>query len=266
MKKQTELSSLQSYAIGAFTGLAEVLVTNPFFIMKTNLQQGLTIPWRLTSLYKGAFANALGFVPITSIQIGASQWMIKNWFSQPPSALEKSGVTFAAGALSSVVSCPIEKIMTLENNMPHLSFRQTLKYQFQVQGLKSLFSGQMATLFREGGFAVFFLTVTPILKAYLHQHTQHDTSSSVIAGLGSGIGATLVTQPLDTIKTTQQASSSPLGFFKTAQGLGPAQLFKGSLARGSSVMLSITLMSMLKEQLEDWTRAYNDASSHQLSQ
>jgi hypothetical protein len=145
-------------------------------------------------------ANALGFVPITSIQVGASQWMEQNWFSGQTTSFQKMGVAFTAGALSSVISCPIEKIMTIQNNMPQLSLGQTLKYQFQGHGLKGLFYGQMATLLREGGFSVFFLMVTPVLKAYVSQYTKNETSSALIAGMASGVGATLFTQPLDTIR------------------------------------------------------------------
>jgi solute carrier family 25 citrate transporter 1 len=119
----------------------------------------------------------------------------------------------------------------------------------------------MATLLREGSFSVFFLMVTPVLKAYLQQYTEHETSSGLMAGFASGVGATLMTQPLDTVKTIQQASASPLGFFKTAQGIGLGHLFKGTLSRGSSVVLSITLMSMLKEQLEDSCKEYNYSRS-----
>jgi hypothetical protein len=263
MNNQDKLSHFQSYSIGAITGLAEVLVTNPFFIMKTNVQQGRLIPWKLGAMYKGAGANAMGFVPITSIQVGASQWMDEHLFKGQPNKTQQFFSAFTAGAMSSVISCPIEKIMTLQNNMPHLSLGQTFKYQLKEQGLKGLFSGQMATLLREGSFSVFFLIFTPILKTYLHQCTEHETGSALMAGIASGVGATLITQPFDTIKTIQQSSASPLGFFKTAQGLGLGDLFKGILSRGSSVVLSITLMSMLKQQLEDWCKQYNHSASKQ---
>ncbi|NDH08299.1 MAG: hypothetical protein EBY16_01545 [Gammaproteobacteria bacterium] len=257
MHNQTELTDFQSYSIGAITGLVDVLATHPFFVMKTHVQQGLPIPWNLKSLYKGAGTNALGFVPITSIQIGTSQWVEKHWFFGQPTYTQKILASFSAGALSSLISCPIEKFMILQHRLPHLSIGKILTYQQQSEGLKGLFSGQIATLLREGSFSVFLLMVPPVLKAEVYQYTQHETSSALIAGVASGVGATLVSQPLDTIKTIQQSSSSPFGFFKTARDLGLEALFKGTLSRGSSVVLSITLMSMLKEQLENWCKAYH---------
>ena len=253
----TELNTLQSFMIGATSGLAEVLTTHPLFIMKTNVQQGLSIPFKLSSLYKGVGANALSFSPITSIQVGASQWMEQHFFAGQTTKLQKMGAAFFGGALASVISCPSEKIMTIQNNN-NWSLIQSLREQVKRNGLKGLFSGQMATLWRDGGFSVCFLMVQPILKAYMNESNKNETSSALIAGMASGVAATILTQPFDTIKNIQQSSSSPVGFFKTAQQLGMKALYKGSLSRGASVTLSITLMSMLKEQLESSCKKYND--------
>jgi hypothetical protein len=258
--QKTELNTLQSCMIGAASGLAEVLTTHPLFIMKTNVQQGLSIPFKLSSLYKGVGANALSLTPITSIQVGASQWMEQHFFAGQPTKLQKMGAAFFGGALASVISCPSEKIMTIQNNN-NWSLIQSLREQVKRNGPKGLFSGQMATLWRDGGFSVCFLMVQPILKAYIDQSNKNETSSALIAGMASGVAATILTQPFDTIKTIQQSSSSPVGFFKTAQQLGMKALYKGSLSRGASVTLSITLMSMLKEQLESSCKKYNDDTS-----
>lgn len=42
---EKKLSTIEHYTIGALTGLAEVLVTNPLFVIKTKIQQNES--WKL---------------------------------------------------------------------------------------------------------------------------------------------------------------------------------------------------------------------------
>ncbi len=251
--KEFELSTMESSTIGAITGLSEVLVTNPFFIIKTNIQQGKPIPWSIPGLYKGSFVNALGFIPITAIQVGSAQWMEQHVFPNASPYNQKVGSAFMAGVLSSVISCPVEMVMILQNNNAHLSMMQAAKGQVKQYGLTGLFIGQSATALREGIFSVFFLAVTPMLKSSLKPYCSNDAVSSVAAGVLSGGVATLVSQPMDTIKTMQQSSRGPsFGFFKTAKTIGLSNLLHGILSRSSGVIVSITLMSWMREQLEDY--------------
>jgi len=48
---------MESSTIGAIAGLSEILVTNLFFIIKTNTQQGKPTPWSISVLYKDFFVN-----------------------------------------------------------------------------------------------------------------------------------------------------------------------------------------------------------------
>ena len=248
---EKKLSVIENYAIGALTGLSEVLITNPLFVIKTKMQQNKS--WVLTpaAYYKGATANALGFMPITAIQVGANKWIQASCFNNYPTYAQQAGAAFTAGVLSSFICCPVEKIMTLQNDHPETSFPTILKKQLKTKGLSNFFVGQLATSLREGGFTIFFLAAPPAIKSKLKSHGLDDTSSSIFAGVSSGIAATTVTQPFDTIKTTQQSAvDSSLGFFKTAQSMAIPVLFKGIIARSSSVVISITLMNWIKEQLE----------------
>lgn len=248
---EKKLSVIENYSIGAFTGLAEVLVTNPLFVIKTKMQQNK--PWNLTpaAYYKGATANALGFMPITAIQVGANKWIQSTLFNNHPTYVQQVGAAFTAGVFSSFISCPVEKIMTLQNDHPKTSLSTLLKKQLKAKGLSGFFVGQLATSLREGGFSIFFLAAPPLIKSKLKSQGLNDTSSTIIAGVSSGIVATLITQPFDTIKTSQQSAvKSNLGFFKTAKSMTMPMLFKGITARSSSVILSITLMDWVKGQLE----------------
>ena len=257
---EKKLSAIENYAVGAFTGLAEVLVTNPLFVIKTKMQQNK--PWILTpaAYYKGAAANALGFMPITAIQVGANKWIQSTLFNNHPTYVQQVGAAFTAGVLSSFISCPVEKVMTLQNDHPKTNLSSLLKGHLQAKGLSGFFVGQLATSLREGGFSIFFLATPPVIKSKLKSHGLNDTSSSIIAGVSSGMVATLVTQPADTIKTCQQSAVDPsLGFFKTAKSMAIPTLFKGIVARSSSVILSITLMDWVKGHLEHWCEEHGES-------
>lgn len=257
---EKKLSTIENYTIGALTGLAEVLVTNPFFVVKTKMQQNK--PWLLkpTAYYKGSVVNALGFMPITAIQVGSNKWIQSNIFHHHPTYMQQVGAAFSAGVLSSFLSCPVEKIMIMQNESPKVSVPNLLKEQLKSKGLSGFFVGQLATSLREGGFSVFFLAVPPIIKSKLKSYGLDDASSSIAAGVFSGVAATLITQPVDTIKTIQQSTvDSSLGFFKTAKNMPLTTLFKGVVARSSSLILSITVMDWVKGQLEDLCEQHGES-------
>ncbi len=263
MSLESELSIFENSTIGAITGLSEVLVTNPLFVIKTNIQQGKPIPWSFKGLYQGVTANALGFIPITATQVGFSKWMENYFFSNEPSYKQKIGSAFTAGVLSSFISCPVEMIMTLQNDTPTLNIINAVKTQVKTQGFSGLFIGQFSTALREGSFSVFFLAIPPILKNQMKPYCKDDTTASVVAGVCSGIAATVVSQPVDTIKTTQQSNSHlNLGFFQAAKKIGPSNLFNGILSRSSSIIISITLMSWMKETLENYCASHHECSSN----
>lgn len=257
---EKKLSTIENYTIGALTGLAEVLVTNPFFVVKTKIQQNKSWLLTPTAYYKGATANALGFMPITAIQVGVNQWIQSRVFNNHPTYMQQIGAAFTAGVLSSFISCPVEMIMTLQNDNPKYRVATLLNSQLKTKGISSFFTGQFATSLREGGFSIFFLAAPPVIKSKLKSHGLDDTSSSILAGVSSGMAATLVTQPVDTIKTTQQSAIDVnIGFFKTAKSIPIPKLFKGILARSSSVILSITLMDWVKGQLEDLCEKHGES-------
>lgn len=255
--KKNELSTIENYSIGALTGLTEVIATNPLFVIKTKIQQNK--PWILSpsAYYRGFIPNAIGFMPITAIQVGSNQWIQSNIFNNQATNIQKIGSAFTAGALSSLISCPVERIMTIQNDQPTTKLSKIFLQHMSWR----LFMGQLATSLREGGFSIFFLAAPLVIKEKLKLYDFDDTASSAIASVTSGIAASFLTQPFDTIKTTQQSSAHPLGFLKAAQYLGFQGLFKGMLARSTSVVISITLMDWVKTNLENGFMEYHEAQS-----
>ncbi|MGL5741103.1 MAG: MC/SLC25 family protein [Legionella sp.] len=90
----------------------------------------------------------------------------------------------------------------------------------------------------------------------MKEYGSNDYFASLLSGLTAGVGATIASQWLDVIKTTQQSSvAKPDGFFKTAQTLytsaGAYGFFKGTLPRGLRVMSAVTLISWMNEKMSN---------------
>jgi len=253
MTFKSQLAAWKSYIVSLIPPAVEVLLTNPLSIIKINRQQNMPIPWSLKGLYKGAGINAIGFIPTTSMQISVAQCLEQDVFSGNPTQLQKIIAASVSGVASSVFSGPIELLMTQLNSNNKSTLINAVNAQYNVHGLSGFFVGQVATACREAGFSIFFIAITPLLKKQIKPYCPHDASATVVAGACSGFIGTVLTQPVDVIKTTQQADSfnkKNVGFFKTAQHIGYANLWRGLLPRSSSIIVSITVMTWVKEQLE----------------
>jgi hypothetical protein len=260
---EKNLSIKENYAIGATTGLTEVLVTHPLWVIKTKIQQNKSWLMQPSAYYRGVGTNALGFVPTTAIQLGAKEWLESFFFNHKASSGQQISAAFISGMLSSFISCPVEMMMTLQQNDNVKKFNLT--HLLKTKGISVLFHGQVATTFKEGGFSVCAFALPPIVKPVLTSHGLNEVSSNIISGMVSGIIATIITHPLDSIKTLQQSSiDSKIGFFKTAKNLKIHEMFKGMIARSSLVILSITVMNWVKEELEN--QCINKSSLHQHDQ
>ena len=249
---QNNLTPSENFFIGAFSGLTDVIVSHPLFVMKSCIQQGKCIIWQLSSLYEGAVINALSFIPITAIQVSATQWIEKNIFCHELNLMKSIIASFTAGMISALISCPVEFIMILQANLHYLGFLAAIQLQISTFGISGLFVGLAATALREGIFSIFLNSIPQKIQQAIQPYCHHENTCNILSGLISGCIGTLISQPFDTIKTVQQSATSPLGFFQTAAQLGFQNLFSGLASRSISVVLSITLMNWVKQQLENY--------------
>jgi solute carrier family 25 citrate transporter 1 len=249
----------QSIIIGSAAGAAEVLIDHPLWSIKTRIQNSKPFTLRPAVLYLGILPNAASVIPITAIQVGLDRFF-QNWFfdnKKEATSTQKIISAFVAGVGSAFVSCPTEMVMTHQQE-GNQSFYHAGNYLIKQSGMRSLFTGLPATAMREGLFTAFYLAITPIFKANIQQifPNANDYLTSLTAGASSGIAATLASQAVDTIKTTQQASNpnKPLGFkeavIKIYSTQGTYGFFKGTIPRGARVMSAVTIMGWVKEKME----------------
>lgn len=253
-QQNTGLSVIQSTIAGIAAGAGEVGLNHPLWTIKTLMQKGEPITLNPRILYRGILPNAASMIPITAIQVGLNRFFQQRFFSSNHELTTTQRVitAFTAGAASSLVSCPTEMIMTHQKT----SFYATGAQLVRQNGYSRLYTGLLATMLREGMFTTFFLGVTPVLKERIRVHCPHDFAASIFAGMLAGIGATLASQGVDTVKTLQQSASAAesAGLVTTMQKLysskGVSGFFTGVIPRGTRVMSAVTVMGLITEQMK----------------
>lgn len=268
-QKKAGLSVAQSIIAGIAAGAGEVGLNHPLWTIKTLMQKGETIKFNPWILYRGILPNAASMIPITAIQVGLNRFFQQRFFSNSNelSTIQNLITAFAAGAASSLVSCPTEMIMTHQKTSFYAAGAQLIKQN----GYSRVYTGLLATMLREGMFTTFFLGVTPVLKERIQTHCPHDFASSILAGMLAGIGATLASQGVDTVKTLQQAAtpSESDGLVTTMHKLysskGMPGFFTGVIPRGARVMSAVTMMALITEQMKKLFADSNETESSSIS-
>lgn len=248
---------MQSVLTGSVAGAAEVLIDHPLWTIKTRLQRGEPFTLNPSLLYRGIVANTASMVPITAMQVGLNT-CFQNLFYGDTKELSNSQrmvSAFVAGVGSSFVGCPTEMIMTHQGKAGG-GFYTAAKDLAKQGGWRCLFTGLSATAMREGVFTAFFLAGMPMFKASIQPYCSNSDAASLMAGMGAGVGATIASQGVDTIKTIQQAAnvSQPVGLSDAVKKLYSAHgvhgFFKGCIPRGARVMSAVTIMGWVNEQME----------------
>lgn len=257
------VSVAQSILIGSVAGATEVLVDHPLWSIKTRMHLGEAFTFNPSLLYRGILPNAASMVPITALQVGLNRCFQNVIFKDSAGLSDVQRITsaFVAGVGSSALSCPTEMIMTFQGQKGG-SFYAAGNYLVKQSGWQCLFTGLFATAIREGMFTTFFLAGTPILKAKIQPYCQNDYAVSLAAGIGAGLGATLASQGVDTLKTMQQAAQSqPVGFNEAAKKLyatkGMFGFFKGGVPRGARVVSAVTIIGLVSEKMETQLLQHN---------
>ncbi|MDF1683651.1 MAG: solute carrier family 25 protein [Legionellaceae bacterium] len=242
----------KSIFIGYASGLTRVMFTHPVWSMKVRAQQ--TLPFTLDPriLYKGVGVSAVTYPLTVIIQIELNQFL-QQACSTPPSKFQQVGSAFLAGIGASLINCPIE-YSVIQQGLAKKSFYESTAHILKTYGVKRFFTAQLATTLRDSPFGAFFLAAPPFIEPYIQPYIKQREVTSWIAGSISGAGATLFTQPFDTVKTIQQSASEALSCTQAIQKIyknhGVLGFFKGGTERGAMVMTSIAVLNTTRNALE----------------
>ncbi|KAF8070445.1 mitochondrial carrier domain-containing protein [Lyophyllum atratum] len=232
--------TVKDLTAGTAGGVAQVLVGQPFDIVKVRMQtapkgtykgmmdcaKGILRNEGPLAFYKGTLTPLLGIGVCVSIQFGALEWTKRYFANQnrlnkkdgPDGSILTSGQLFAAGVFAGlangVVSGPVEhiriRLQTQSNTNPtYKGPWDAIKKIYSGYGIAGLYKGQTVTLLREAtGYGIYFLTYEKLVQWEMTKkgirRDQISPMNAVLYGATAGYALWAVIYPIDMIKSRMQ--------------------------------------------------------------
>lgn len=232
--------TVKDLTAGTAGGIAQVLVGQPFDIVKVRMQTapkgtykgmldcagGILKNEGPLAFYKGTLTPLLGIGVCVSIQFGALEGS-KRYFAQKnvernyggpgginlsASQLFVSGVF--AGLANGVVSGPVEhiriRLQTQSATNPlYAGPFDAIKKIYSSHGIAGIYKGQVVTLWREAtGYGVYFMVYEKLVQREMAikgiRRDQINPANSVLYGAAAGYALWAVIYPIDMIKSRLQ--------------------------------------------------------------
>lgn len=263
--------NLKSLTAGGVGGVCAVLTGHPFDLIKVRCQNGMAksttdavtqilnnakrvkgnfLLNSIKGFYKGVIPPLLGVTPIFAVSFwGYDVGKRLVTYNKDSSSDLTMGQMATAGFISAIpttlVTAPTERIKVVLQTSKNGSFITAAKQIVKQGGIGSLFKGSVATLARDGPGSALYFASYELTKSFLNNMNPKSVDSDnvnignvCLAGGVAGMSMWIVVFPIDTIKTTLQASSSKQSMFKVTRdiyikrggikgffpGLGPALL------------------------------------------
>ena len=256
----------QEVVSGSVAGFTEVFVDNPLWTIKTRMQSHQPFSWSPRVLYRGMLPNAASMVPITAIQMAVKQAFQNVFFLDSPNHTSQHEVVsaYAGGVFAATVACPVEMVMT--HMKEGEKFTPTARALIKQAGPGHIYSGFTMTAMRDGFFAVGFMAAPKVLKPMFRSYVKSDNQASLFSKVAAGVGAAVVSQAFDTVKTVQQASEKGMRLFDAAKkpyaNHGVAGYFRGGLPRGVRVASAVCIMSSVNEHMNAFFKSTNEVENN----
>lgn len=260
--------NIKSLIAGGVGGICAVITGHPFDLIKVRCQNGQAkgttdaisiilkeakrqsngsfLKNSIKGFYKGVIPPLLGVTPIFAVSFWGYD-LGKKIVSSSSSDIPLTNSQMAtAGFISAIpttlVTAPTERIKVVLQTSNGGSFISAAKSIVRQGGITSLFKGSLATLARDGPGSALYFASYEVTKNYLNQRNSTKEEISIgnvcLAGGVAGMSMWLVVFPIDTIKTTLQASSKGQSMISVTRdiylkrggikgffpGLGPALL------------------------------------------
>ncbi|OCH87876.1 mitochondrial carrier [Obba rivulosa] len=232
--------TVKDLTAGTAGGIAQVLVGQPFDIVKVRMQTapkgtysgmfdcagGILKNEGPLAFYKGTLTPLLGIGVCVSIQFGVLEYS-KRYFAQKnalqgrggPSGTElTNGQLFAsgvfAGVANGVVSGPVEHIRIRLQTQPaknpvYAGPWDAIKKIHSSYGIAGIYKGQVVTLWREAvGYGIYFLAYEKLMQWEMKRkgirREQVNPANAVLFGAAAGYALWAVIYPIDMIKSRMQ--------------------------------------------------------------
>ncbi|TFK25211.1 mitochondrial carrier with solute carrier repeats [Coprinopsis marcescibilis] len=233
-------STVKDLTAGTAGGVAQVLVGQPFDIVKVRMQTSAKGTYKgmfdcaggilknegPLAFYKGTLTPLLGIGVCVSIQFGALEYAKRIFAAQnhargvggeggktlTGNQLFVSGIF--AGLANGVVSGPVEhiriRLQTQSNTNPtYKGPWDAIRKIYSSYGIAGLYKGQVATLAREAsGYGVYFLTYEKLVQWEMEKKNirrdQISFLNPILYGAAAGYALWAVIYPIDMIKSRMQ--------------------------------------------------------------
>ncbi|CAG98589.1 uncharacterized protein KLLA0_F17864g [Kluyveromyces lactis] len=226
--------TLKDVFSGTVGGVAQVLVGQPFDIIKVRLQTmpGNATAWEaITDLvkyegfmgfYKGTMAPLVGVGACVSCQFGINEAMKRYFrdlnrsrgiYDNTLSLGQYYTCGFVSGSANALLATPIEhvriRLQLQKEALANAEYKSTLDCTEKLLKQGSLMRGFTATLMRTShGFGIYFLTYETLIASQLaHGFRREDISAwkACMFGALSGAFFWAMTYPFDVVKSVMQA-------------------------------------------------------------
>lgn len=254
-----DVGLLESTYLGAVAGLAEIMVNHPLWVIKTRAQCGYPFTLNIFALYKGITYHASSEVFLCAFQVAIgiqlNQKLYKHMHDY--SALVGSMIS---GFLSGLITSPTELLMTYQQRYKSDSKIFAVAKQ---QGYRKFLIGFPAVGLREAFYTAGFFWASPLLaeKIYKSDSENEKVLTTFIAGSIAGLISTIITHPLDTVKSIQHNQAfepQSISFVQAAKSLysagGYSAFFRGIVARSARVVAASGIISGVLEKLTQNTK------------
>lgn len=210
---------------------------------------------------QGVATRAIGIAPEKALKMAAwdgGMCFVNYAFPQCPKFLQWTFAASLAGAATTIIGCPSERVMVIAQ-IQNVGFRAV----FRKAGIRGLYHGAEATLHRDITFNMcLFVMRAYIMKWYEDCHgMEPGPLAKVWYGLPASVSAGIVTCPMDVVKTRIQGEEIkefgrgirpiPL-MIQIARQEGVRCLFKGLLPRLISVPLYMSVFITVNEELQKY--------------
>ncbi len=247
----------QSFLTGAVVGFTEVFLTHPCWTAKTRQQCGLPFTLNPRVLWRGAIPEAAAMIPIDIIQMALSTAINERFLhNRGDTSISKRALAgFAGGAVGGLGISVVEAVMTHQqlDRVPR-NFFSTAYKMFRVAGASSVFTGTLEASLRNGIYNTGFFAAAPLLNRRIEPSLSNPVFSVLVSGAVAGGVVSVLSHPLDAIKTRRQKEGAIAGIRKTAVSMyregGVNRFFVGLGFRSARVILGMMGTTFVYERLE----------------
>ncbi|KAM9315267.1 mitochondrial glycine transporter B-like [Pholidichthys leucotaenia] len=270
--------ALKAFMCGSLSGTCSTLLFQPLDLVKTRLQTlqrnakpgaskvGMFAVFinvirteKFFSLWKGVSPSLARCIPGVGIYFSTFYSLKQHFFlDRAPNAGEAVLLGAGARAVAGICMLPFTVIKTRFESgcYNYVSVAGALRSMYETEGIRALFSGLTATLFRDSPFSGIYVMFYSQAKRALPQEVTSSGYAPLMnfsCGVVAGVMASLVTQPADVVKTHIQVSPSHWTTTDTIRYIymehGMPGFFRGAVPRSLRRTLMAAMAWTVYEQL-----------------